>query len=72
MSVLKPLAPIASAALLLAAAGCTMERKDDWTASAPAAASAATVMEPAAGHEIHMMFDAPKRSAQAAELPAQF
>lgn len=72
MSVLKPFALIASAALLLAAAGCTMERKDSGTDSAVPTAHAATVMDAAGGHEVHMMFDAQKRSAQAAELPAQF
>lgn len=60
---------IASAALLLAAAGCSFDDIDPPAAMLPAL-SADT--EPPAGHEAYRMFDAEKRNAIMSELPVQF
>jgi hypothetical protein len=63
---------IASAAFLLATAGCTMEKLDRVDGPLPALQPAIVVAEPAGGQELHAMFDAQKREAVASELPAQF
>jgi hypothetical protein len=63
-----PLA-LASAALLLAIAGCDLDKLDADTALSPAATALAV---PPLGHELYRMFDAEKASAAVAELPAQF
>ena len=60
---------IASAALL-ATAGCTMDKVD--RVGSGVLQPAATITEPASGQELHLMFDAEKRNALIAELPAQF
>lgn len=60
---------LASAALTLATAGCSMEKVDRGSGVAP---STGAVAEPAAGHELHLMFEAEKRNASFGELPAQF
>jgi hypothetical protein len=65
-----PLCLLASAALLLACAGCTFDDVDTSHSLMPAAAD--TFDPPTAAHEVHRMFDAEKRSAPVAELPAQF
>jgi hypothetical protein len=60
---------IAAAALMLATAGCSLEKVDRGQAVMP---STGAIAEPAAGHELHMMFEAEKRNAAIGELPAQF
>ena len=62
------LAPLAFAALL-ATVGCSLEKVERADA-APATAGA--VADPDAGQELHRMFEAEKRNAVIAELPAQF
>lgn len=63
-----PLTLFASA-LLLATAGCSLEKVDRAQSMPP---STSAIAEPAAGHELHVMFEAEKRSAAVSELPAQF
>ena len=63
-----PLA-LASAALLLAIAGCDFDKVDVDSALLPAAAA---LEVPPLGHELYRMFYAEKASAKVAELPAQF
>lgn len=60
---------IASAALLLALAGCNFDMMDRADGLLPSANAA---LPEALGHEAHRMFEAEKRNASAGELPAQF
>jgi hypothetical protein len=71
MSRLSALPLLASAALLLAVTGCSLEKLDRVDSVLPAAI-AGTVAEPSAGHEVHAMFEAQKRNAAIGELPSQF
>lgn len=60
---------LVSAALVLASAGCSMEKVDRGErAMQPAGA----IAEAAAGQELHQLFEAEKRNAAYGELPAQF
>jgi hypothetical protein len=67
---LRSTALFASAALLLALAGCN---EMDSLASADALRPVTDAMEtPPLGHELHRMFETEKRDASFAELPSQF
>jgi hypothetical protein len=68
MSQSLPLA-LASAALLLAVAGCDFDKVDADAALAPAAYA---LEVPPLGQELFRMFDAEKQQAVAFELPQQF
>jgi hypothetical protein len=57
-----------AAAALLATAACSMEKVGTDMVPAPTG----TIAEPAAGQELHLMFEAEKRNAVFSELPAQF
>lgn len=60
---------LASAAVLLATAGCNMDLVDSGDGLLPAAHAAPPE---APYHEVHRMFEAEKHNAVTGELPAQF
>ena len=60
---------LVTATLALATAGCSMEKVDRGVGALPPTGA---IAEPAAGQELHVMFEAEKRDAAYSELPAQF
>lgn len=60
---------LASAAMLLALAGCNLDLVAEADGMLPAAQAA---LPEAPGHELHRMFEAEKHNAVTGELPAQF
>jgi len=72
MSYLTAFSPLAAIALLLATASCVADHMDSVPVATPMRATAPLQSAGQDTQEMHRMFDAAKRTAVTAELPAQF